>query len=119
MCLITLMEKGRIKRITQVGTGNYNEKTAKLYTDMSLMTSDPDIGNDASTYFKNMSIANLNGQYSSLMVAPHSMKNRILALIENEVEKAGRGEAARIRVKINSLTDRQTIDALKRLHRRE
>ena len=60
-----------------------------------------------------MSIANLNGQYSSLMVAPHSMKNRILALIENEVEKAGRGEAARIRVKINSLTDRQTIDALK------
>ncbi len=109
VCLITLMEKGRIKRITQVGTGNYNEKTAKLYTDMSLMTSDPDIGNDASTYFKNMSIANLNGQYSSLMVAPHSMKNRILALIENEVEKAGRGEAARIRVKINSLTDRQTI----------
>ncbi|HIU26198.1 MAG TPA: polyphosphate kinase 1, partial [Candidatus Copromorpha excrementigallinarum] len=113
VCLITLMEKGKVKRITQVGTGNYNEKTAKLYTDMSLMTSDPDIGNDASAYFKNMSIANLNGQYSKLMVAPHSMKNRILALIENESEKARRGEPARITVKINSLTDRQTIDALK------
>lgn len=112
VCLITRMEKGKLQRITQVGTGNYNEKTAKLYTDLSLITSDPGIGNDAADFFKNMSIGNLEGSYQHLMVAPNSMKNRILALIHGEIEKARRGESARILVKINSLTDRETIDAL-------
>ena len=113
VCQITLMDQGELKRITQVGTGNYNEKTAKLYTDLSLMTADPSIGRDAAEYFRNMSIQNLNGVYRELLVAPNSMKNRILALIQGEIEKARCGAPARILVKINSLTDRDTIDALK------
>ena len=112
VCLITKMEKGRIKWITQVGTGNYNEKTAKQYTDLSLITANQEIGNDASNYFKNMAIANLDGSYSRLLVAPNSMKNKILALIHGEIQKAQQGKPARILVKINSLTDRKTIDAL-------
>ena len=113
VCLITLANKGNIRRITQIGTGNYNEKTAKLYTDLSLITADPIIGSDAANYFKNMSIANLDGHYDKLLVAPNHMKTKILALISQEMEKAKRGEPARILVKINSLTDRATIDALK------
>ena len=113
VCLITMMDNGRVKRITQIGTGNYNEKTAALYTDLSLITADQEIGNDAAVYFKNMAIANLNGEYHQLMVAPNSMKNRILSLIHGETVKAQQGKPARIMVKINSLTDRETIDALK------
>ena len=113
VCQITLMERRKIKRITQIGTGNYNEKTAKLYTDLSLMTSDDEIGNDAAAYFKNMAIANINGHYDALMVAPNSMKNRILALIQGEIEKAKAGLDSGIIIKINSLTDRETIDKLK------
>ncbi|MFQ7472866.1 MAG: hypothetical protein ACLRLX_01510, partial [Anaerovoracaceae bacterium] len=113
VCLITFMEKRKIRRITQIGTGNYNEKTAKLYTDLSLMTADDEIGNDAAAYFKNMAIANINGSYSSLLVAPNSMKNKIIALIQGEIEKAKQGNEAQIIIKINSLTDRETIDAIK------
>lgn len=113
VCLITRMEKGKIRRITQVGTGNYNEKTAKLYTDFSLITARQEIGDDAAEYFKNMAIANLNGNYNYLMVAPNSMKSKVLALIYGEIQKAQRGEPARIMIKINSLTDRKTIDALR------
>ena len=113
VCLITLMERRKIRRITQVGTGNYNEKTAKLYTDLSFITSDEEIGNDAAVYFKNMAIANLNGHYDALLVAPNSMKNKILALIQGEIEKAKQGLDASITIKINSLTDRETIDRLK------
>ena len=113
VCQITMTEKGKFRRITQIGTGNYNEKTAKLYTDMTLITSDREICNDAAQYFKNMSIANLDGKYSELLVAPYSMKSRLLDMIGRECRKALRGEPARIRVKINSLTDREIIDALK------
>jgi len=113
VCLITMMDKRKIKYITQVGTGNYNEKTAKQYTDMSVMTADDEIGADAAAYFKNMSIANLNGHYNKLLVAPNSMKNKLLSLIRNEAYKAALGMPARIFVKINSLTDRETIDELK------
>lgn len=113
VCLITLMEKRKIKRITQVGTGNYNEKTARLYTDFSLITADSQIGGDAALYFKNMAIANTCGNYESLLVAPNSMKNKILSLIRGEIEKARQGIEAEIIIKINSLTDRETIDLLK------
>ncbi len=111
VCLITLMDRDGIKRITQVG--NYNEKTAKLYTDLSLITSDEAIGSDAAEYFKNMSIANINGRYNDLLVAPGNMKTKLLALMDGEREKALRGEKASITVKLNSLTDRETIDMLK------
>lgn len=113
VCQITLMDKKKIKRVTQVGTGNYNEKTAKLYTDMSLITADEEIGKDAAEYFKNMAIGNLNGRYDSLLVAPNSMKNKILALIQGEIEKAKNGLESSITIKINSLTDRDTIEMLR------
>lgn len=113
VCQITLMENRKIKRITQIGTGNYNEKTARLYTDMSIMTSDDEIGKDVATFFRNMAIANLNGEYSRLFVAPNSMKSRIIAAIQFEIDKAKRGIEGRIIIKINSLTDREIIDLLK------
>lgn len=112
VCLITYMEKGRLKHITQIGTGNYNEKTARLYTDLSLITADETIGKDAAEYFKNISISNTGGHYSNLLVAPGNMKQTLLMLIEREKEKALRGEKAEIIIKINSLTDRDTIDKL-------
>ncbi len=101
-----------IRRTTQIGTGNYNEKTAKLYTDMSLITADPAIGADAAEFFRNISISNLNGSYNSLMVAPNHMKSVIMAYIRSEIEKAKQGRDAQILVKINSLTDREIIDLL-------
>jgi len=109
ICLITRRDRNRIMYITQVGTGNYNEKTAKLYTDFCLITANQDIGHDASEFFKNMSISNLKGQYNSLLVAPYSFKNNILALIDYEIEKAKRGESAGIIIKSNSLTDKDII----------
>ena len=102
ICLITYREKGAIKYITQVGTGNYNEKTAKMYTDYSLMTSDQAIGEDAAVFFKNMSIGNLHGTYRHLLVSPGGLKQKVLALIGEEIEK---GERGRIVMKMNSLTD--------------
>ncbi|HIZ80942.1 MAG TPA: polyphosphate kinase 1 [Candidatus Mediterraneibacter pullistercoris] len=102
ICLITYREKGAIKYITQVGTGNYNEKTAKMYTDYSLMTSDQEIGEDAAVFFKNMSIGNLDGAYHHLLVSPKGLKSRVLSLIDDEIRK---GERGRIVMKMNSLTD--------------
>ena len=112
ICLITRKDKNKIQYITQVATGNYNEKTASLYTDISLMTSNENIGNDAVEFFKNMAIANLYGDYKFLLVAPISLKSRIIDLIEEETEKARNGKEARITLKFNSLTDREIIDKL-------
>ena len=112
ICLITRREKGRIQHITQIGTGNYNEKTARLYTDFCLMTASPAIGADAAAFFQNMSTSNLEGEYQQLLVAPHSLKPRLLELMDGEIEKARRGEKARIFIKVNSVTDRQLIDKL-------
>lgn len=106
LCLITYREKGEIRYITQVGTGNYNEKTAKMYTDYSLMTADRKIGEDAAVFFKNMSIGNLEGLYHYLLVSPHSLKSRILSLMDEEIRK---GENGRIIMKMNSLTDMDFI----------
>ncbi len=102
ICLITYKSKNEIKYITQIGTGNYNEKTATMYTDISLMTADYEIGCDAAEFFKNMSIANLNGSYRRLLVAPSSLKQKILYMMDQEIEK---GENGRIIMKMNSVTD--------------
>ena len=109
VCLITMMGKNGIHYITQVGTGNYNENTAKMYTDLSLITANRQIGQDAAEFFKNMAIANLHGEYNHLLVAPVSLKSSLLELIDKEMLK---GEEGRIFIKINSLTDAEIIDKL-------
>ncbi|MDR2590452.1 MAG: polyphosphate kinase 1 [Oscillospiraceae bacterium] len=112
MCLITRKESGKLNYITQIGTGNYNEKTAKLYTDLSLITSNQEIGQDAAAFFSNMFIENLEGEYKHLWVAPNSFKNNVLDAIENERKKAQRGELGKIFIKCNSLTDKEIIEKL-------
>ena len=114
ICLITRRERGEIRYITQVGTGNYNEKTAAQYTDVSLMTADPGIGQDAVEFFKNMAIGELDGEYGQLLVAPHSLKQTILKLMDREIAKGSRG---RMRFKINSLTDMDIIEKLREASR--
>lgn len=108
--LITIREKGNLSYITQVGTGNYNEVTAKLYTDLSYFTTDKDLGLDATTFFKNMSIANLIGSYKHFLVSPVNFKSSIINLIDREIEK---GEDGLIKIKINSMTDVDIIERLK------
>lgn len=112
ICLITRRERTHIQYITQIGTGNYNEKTAKLYTDFCLMTASPAIGADAAAFFQNMSTSNLDGEYRHLLVAPHSLKPRLLALMDGEIAKARAGRRGRIFLKVNSVTDRELIDKL-------
>ncbi len=112
ICLITRRSKSRIQYITQIGTGNYNEKTCKLYTDFSMMTADPEIGSDAADFFKNMAVSNLDGNYSALLVAPHSLKPRLIALIDGQMIRAQAGKRAHILIKTNSVTDRDLIDKL-------
>lgn len=102
ICLITCRNRNEIQYITQIGTGNYNEKTAAMYTDLSLMTANPAIGRDAVEFFKNMSIGNLAGIYDHLIVAPTSLKQKVLYLMDEEIQK---GEHGRIVMKMNSLTD--------------
>lgn len=106
VCLITYRSKNEIRYITQIGTGNYNEKTAKMYTDYSLMTSHQGIGEDAAVFFKNMSIGNLEGVYEHLIVSPVGLKQKVLALIDEEIRK---GENGRVIMKMNSLTDMDFI----------
>lgn len=107
ICLITYRNRGEIQYITQIGTGNYNEKTAAMYTDLSLMTANPEIGMDAAEFFKNMSISNLNGTYQHLIVAPTSLKQTVLALMDEEILKGSNG---RIIMKMNSVTDTDFIE---------
>ena len=107
VCLITYRNRNEIQYITQIGTGNYNEKTAAMYTDLSLMTANAEIGRDASEFFKNMSISNLDGMYNRLIVAPTSLKQRVLYLMDEEIRKGGSG---RIVMKMNSLTDVDFIE---------
>ena len=110
ICLITRREHGEIRYITQVGTGNYNEKTAQQYTDLSLLTADQRIGLDAAAFFQNMSIGNLEGDYKQLLVAPVSLKSTLLQKIDQEIVKRDQG---RIVIKINSITDVELIEKLK------
>ncbi len=112
ICLITRHEKNRMYHITQIGTGNYNEKTSKLYTDFCLMTANKTIAADASSFFKNMLVSNLDSRYSQLLVAPTWLKTSIFALIDAEIDKANNGEPSGIILKMNSLTDRDTLDKL-------
>ena len=110
ICLITRRCRGEIQHITQIGTGNYNEKTAKLYTDLALLTANPSIGADAAAFFLNLSLSNLDGSYHDLWVAPANFKESILRLTDGEIAKAKAGKEARILVKCNSFTDKEIIE---------
>lgn len=114
ICLITRKKGKKYEYITQLGTGNYNEKTSKIYTDLSYITSRQDIGEDAVKFFQNMSLDNLNGHYEKLIVSPTSFKSSIINKIHEEIEKAKNGKNACIIMKMNSLTDRELIDLLKK-----
>lgn len=110
VCLITRRSQGSVQYITQVGTGNYNEKTALQYTDLSLITANPAIGQDVNHFFQNLAIGNVSGQYEHLMVAPSSLKTGIIREIDREIAKRGEG---RIFIKMNAITDIDLIEKLK------
>ena len=109
LCLITRKESRGLQYITQIGTGNYNEKTASLYTDFSLMTSDPVIAEDAVSFFENMLVGNLRASHEKLLAAPAGMKPGIMKAIDREIEKGSQG---RIIIKANAVTERELIDKL-------
>ena len=106
ICLITYRNRNEIRYITQIGTGNYNEKTAAMYTDLALITENQGIGEDAAVFFKNMSIGNLDGEYEHLLVSPTSLKQKILHFVDEEIKKGSKGH---IVMKMNSLTDMDFI----------
>ena len=110
ICLITLRDKGKMHYITQIGTGNYNEKTNAMYTDLSLMTADEGIGQDAVRFFRNMLVNDLAGEYQELLVSPYGIKEQLYTLIDQEMEKGTEGY---ICIKANSVTERGIIDKLR------
>lgn len=113
LCLITRMgEGGQPEYYTQIGTGNYNEKTARLYTDYSVLTHDQEIGRNAAQVFQALAMGETLKKSGPLLVAPHCLQNRVLEMIDEQIALAKRGEEAYIGVKINSLTDKKIIDAL-------
>ncbi len=112
ICNMTLYRENRVRMITQIGTGNYNEKTARQYTDLSYFTADDAIGQDASSFFKNMLISKLDGRYQRLLVAPHGIKPTLLSLLDREILRARNGEPAAVILKCNSVTERDLMDKL-------
>lgn len=112
LCQITYKKKGKICHITQIGTGNYNEKTAKLYTDLSLMTADRKIGEEAGDVFHALCLEQLIEKSDSLLVAPRCLQNRVITMIEEEITKAESGKEGYVGVKMNALTDKVIIDKL-------
>ena len=112
LCLITRREELGVAYYTQIGTGNYNEKTARLYTDLCLMTADHDIGEEANAVFNALAKGETVHETRRLLVAPHCLQNKVLAMMDDEIRHARAGEEAYIGVKINSLTDKAIIDKL-------
>lgn len=109
LCQVVRRTKEGVRFITQIGTGNYNEKTACLYTDLSLITCDREIGEDAARFFEDLVRDEREGHYHTLLAAPSELKEKLIALIEAETAKKERG---RIFLKINSLTDADLIEKL-------
>ena len=112
LCLITKNINGNPEYFTQIGTGNYNEKTARLYTDMCLMTADQTIGKDANNVFNALSSDTTVKSSDALLVAPNCLQNRVMEMIDEQIKLAESGKEAYIGVKINSLTDKTIIDGL-------
>lgn len=112
LCLITRKNAGQVEYITQIGTGNYNEKTSRLYTDLSLMTSDVEIGLEASNVFQALSKGEVVEHTRHLLVAPKCLQNKVLDMLDEEIAHARNGEEAYAGFKLNSLTDKKIIDKL-------
>ncbi len=112
VCLITSIEDNQLHHITQIGTGNYNESTSRLYTDLSLMTADQAIGQDANDFFKDMLIGNPHGRYQQLIASPFTLKETVLELMDEQIDLARQGQPASMIFKLNSMTDREIIDKL-------
>ena len=112
LCLITRKNAGQVEYITQIGTGNYNEKTSRLYTDLSLMTSNVEIGLEASNVFQALSKGEVVEHTGHLLVAPKCLQNKVLGMLDEEIAHARNGEEAYAGFKLNSLTDKKIIDKL-------
>jgi len=112
LCLILRKKNDEIKYITQIGTGNYNEKTSRFYTDISIMTADPDIGHEASAVFQALTLGETVDHVQHLLVAPHCLQNKLIDLIDGEIAKQKNGGKGHIRLKLNSLTDKVLMDKL-------
>ena len=112
LCLITRKHKGEIQYLTQVGTGNYNEKTAELYTDLMVLTANPQIGDNARQVFQSLVMGEVVEESKKLLVAPKCLQNRVLEMIDTEIAHAKQNEQAYIGLKMNSLTDKKIIDKL-------
>lgn len=112
LCLITYQEEGRISYVTQIGTGNYNEKTAKQYTDLSLMTANKTIGKEAAETFTKLCMEEFIDNTVSLLVAPKCLKREVLQMMNDEINHVKNGEPGYVGIKINSLTDKDIIDKL-------
>ena len=112
LCLITRKTKDGISFITQIGTGNYNEKTSRLYTDLSFLTASREIGLEATEVFRALDQGETVDSVKNLLVAPHCLQNRLLNLMDGEIEAAAREEGGYIGIKINSLTDKVLINKL-------
>ena len=112
LCLITRRGANGIQYITQIGTGNYNEKTARLYTDLSLMTADEQLGMDAARVFQALAKGEVVEDMEHLLVAPKCLQSKVIEKIEEQIQKQKNGETAYIGLKMNSLTDKRIIDKL-------
>lgn len=112
LCLVTRKSEGQIEYYTQIGTGNYNEKTARLYTDLSLMTANVEIGLEAAKVFQALSMEETVDNVQHLLVAPRCLQNKVLSMIDEEIACAKEEKEAYIGLKMNSLTDKKIIDKL-------
>lgn len=112
LCQIMKKKDGNVEYYTQIGTGNYNEKTARLYTDLSLMTADPKIGMEAARVFQALAMGETVEDMEYLLVAPRCLQNKVLVMIDEEIEHAKAGEPAYIGLKMNSLTDKRIMSKL-------
>lgn len=112
LCLVTKKSEGQVEYYTQIGTGNYNEKTARLYTDLSLMTANVEIGLEAAKVFQALSMEETVDNVQHLLVAPRCLQNKVLSMIDEEIACAKEGKEAYIGLKMNSLTDKKIIDKL-------
>lgn len=112
LCLVTRKSEGQVEYYTQIGTGNYNEKTARVYTDLSLMTANVEIGLEAAKVFQALSMEETVDNVQHLLVAPRCLQNKVLSMIDEEIACAKEGKEAYIGLKMNSLTDKKIIDKL-------